>query len=98
MLHKKEHLTYNVRVSEFLKNFDYLVKYSQQADVSITVRRANTIIATLLAPSVAKEISDFIEKMETRHQTDMMENKRLKKEVEMLRLRLDIKDNLGTHE
>lgn len=95
MLHKQQHLTYNVKVAEFLRNFEYLIKYSEKAGISISVRRRNKIVATLLAPGAVEEISDFVEKMELKHQTDQAENKRLKKENEALRLRLSIKENLN---
>lgn len=94
MLHKQQHLTYNVKTGEFLRNFEYLAKYSEKAGVSISVRRRDKIIATLLAPAAVEEISDFVEKMELKHQTDQAENKRLKKEVAALRLRLSLQENL----
>lgn len=43
MLHKQQQLTYNVRV---FWNFEYLVKYSEKAGVSISVRRCDKIIGT----------------------------------------------------
>lgn len=99
MLHKDMHLTYNVKANEFVRNFDYLVEFSEKKGVSISVRRRNKIIATLLAPAAVEEISNFIEKMELKHQADQAENKRLKKEIKALRLRLNLQstfvDGLG---
>lgn len=90
MLRKQLHETYMVTITEFLSNWEYLIKANNKAKKTITLKKGNEIVAVLFTSNTFQKTDGDIEKLEAAHQTDQLQIKSLRKENEILKARLDL--------
>ncbi|MGN1283614.1 MAG: hypothetical protein ACI4UB_07365 [Limosilactobacillus sp.] len=90
MLRKQLHETYMVTITEFLNNWEYLIKANDKAQKTITLKKGNEIIAVLLTSNTFQKTDSDVEKLEAMHRTDQLQIKALRKENEILKARLDL--------
>ncbi|MBW3351370.1 hypothetical protein [Limosilactobacillus reuteri] len=95
MLHKNLHETYMVSLIQFLNNWEYLLVTNDKAKKTITLKRGNKIVATVFTPCTFEKTDAEIEKLEASHQDDQFKIKKLRKENEILKARLELLEKLN---
>lgn len=95
MLRKHLHETYMTSLVQFLNNWEYLLVTNDKAKKTITIKRGNKIVATIFTPCTFEKTDAEIEKLEANHQDDQFKIKKLRKENEILKARLELLEKLN---
>lgn len=95
MIKKKLHNTTMVTIEELIKNWEYLIKASDNLKRTVTVKKRNKIVAVLFTPCTFEKTDAEIEKLEASHQDDQFKIKKLRKENEILKARLELLEKLN---
>lgn len=89
MLKKEIHLVYRVTLDELLNNFIYLRYLSERNGYPILIRERGRHDTLMLTSKSFKSIEDTIEKLEKQHKKDQEHNRKLRKQNEVLKMRLN---------